>query len=272
MSNIWHCTSADAYELKILSELLSNNIKIANFILNKKGLFLTMTDHHKYISIDMSLDHDKFSRWELNIPENENLYVGINMGQLFKMLKSIKKKDSVDLFITKENPMELSIRVTPKDGARNTVSTIKIQNTQHLKIDLPSNYKKSILLSSSGYQKSMKDLADVNTSKVKITAKKFYMCMEVNAGEIMKKKAEFGIESKSDPIEYEQTFSFEHLTKISKIAGLNTNMQIYYNTNSIPLCFKSMIKNLGNISIYIKSDEQIEKDKREQNSSESDSE
>ena len=56
---------------------------------------------------------------------------------------------------------------------------------------------------------------------------------------------------------YKEDFNTETLSRISKLAGLSTNIQIFPGK---PLYFKSNIGNLGEINIYIKSKDQIEKD------------
>ena len=55
--------------------------------------------------------------------------------------------------------------------------------------------------------------------------------------------------------EYSQEFSTEQLCRITKLAGLSTNMQIFPGK---PLLFKSNVGSLGKISIFIKSKEQLE--------------
>ena len=56
-----------------------------------------------------------------------------------------------------------------------------------------------------------------------------------------------------------QEFDTEMLTRISKISGLNNIMQIQQK-EGLPLKITSAVGNLGQISIYLKSKEQIEED------------
>ena len=83
----------------------------------------------------------------------------------------------------------------------------------------------------------------------------------------MKRNVEFGETGDSDDEndssnrspEYNQDFETEQLSRITKMAGLSTNMQIY-TKNGSPLLFKSDIGNIGKIAIYIKSKDLIEKE------------
>ena len=59
----------------------------------------------------------------------------------------------------------------------------------------------------------------------------------------------------NDSPEFSQEFNTEQLCRITKLSGLSGNIQVYPGK---PIRFSSNIGNLGKISIYIKSKDQIE--------------
>jgi hypothetical protein len=61
MPYIFRCKTNEGYRIKILAELLSNNIKTGCFVIDDKGIFLRMMDHHRSILIDLNLYADNFS-------------------------------------------------------------------------------------------------------------------------------------------------------------------------------------------------------------------
>ncbi len=257
-----HC----AYTIKVLAELLQNNIKTACFEIDKNGIKLCMMDSNRMILIDLYLSSDNFTLYRFK--EKDKLYLGINLSHFYKMLKSIKKKDSMQLFIDEDDRSELGIKVIPKENNRITISFVKIQPIQTLDIDLPTGYDKPIIVSSSEYQKMCKDMARIGKT-TKVYAKNFHIKFICDAGGIMKQRVEFGETGDSDDededengIEYEQDFNTEYLSKIAKIAGLGVNMQIYPK-NGLPLMFRSTVGSLGKISIYIKSLDLLEQDDEE---------
>ena len=93
--------------------------------------------------------------------------------------------------------------------------------------------------------------------------KNFIFVFLCNAGSVYSREVLFGevddneSEDEGDDIKYEDDFEIEQLLRIIKIAGLNNTMQIFPQKTQ-PLLFKSNIGNLGAISIYVKSKEQIE--------------
>jgi len=253
MTFIFKAKSQEAYCIKILAELLSNNIKTGCFVVDEKGISLCMMDHHRTILIDLLLEADNFSIYKFNAPKK--LYLGINLNHFHKMLRSIKKKDSIEIYIDERQPTDLAIKVIPKENNRVSTSFIKIQNVQNLDIDIPTGHTKPVIVSSSEYNKMIKDMSNIGTT-MKVIAKNFSIEFNCNAGGILKRKVEFGERSDSDDSEeYSQDFITEQLCRITKLSGLSSNIQIFPGK---PLLFRSNIGSLGKISIYIKSKEQIE--------------
>ena len=255
-----HC----AYTIKILAELLQNNIKTACFEIDEDGVKLCMMDHHRTILIQVSLESENFTLYKFKC--KDKLFLGINLNHFHKMLKSIKKKDSMQLFINDDSPNDLGIKVIPKENNRITTSFVTIQEIQTIDIDIPEGYGKPIIVPSSEYQKMCKDMAHIG-SMINVVARNFHIKFRCNAGGVMKRHVEFGEMGDSDDqeedddnvVEYNQDFDTEQLSRITKMAGLSTSMQIYPKQGK-PLLFKSAIGSLGKISIYIKSKDLIEKE------------
>lgn len=256
MSLIFKCKSNEAYCIKILAELLSNNIKTGCFVIDDTGIYLRMMDHHRSILIDLNLNANNFQVYKFN---SKKIYLGINLNHFHKMLKSIKKKDSIELFITEDAPNDLGIKVIPKENNRVTTSYIKIQNVQNLDINIPTGYSKPIIVSSSEYQKLVKEMSSIG-STLKVLSKNYSIEFSCNAGGILKRTVQFGEifdddATDKDSSEYEQEFVTDQLCRITKLSGLSNNMQIFPGK---PLLFTSSVGSLGKISIYIKSKEQID--------------
>jgi proliferating cell nuclear antigen len=256
-----HC----AYTIKILAELLQNNIKTACFEIDEEGIRLCMMDHHRTILIQLFMESENFTLYRFKA--KEKLFLGINLNHFHKMLKSIKKKDSMQLFIESESPTDLGIKVIPKENNRITTSFVKIQGIQTLDIDIPEGYGKPIIVPSAEYQKMCKDMTHIGTI-INVVSRNFHIKFRCNAGGVMKRHVEFGEMDESDNeseseehiTEYNQDFDTEQLSRITKMAGLSSNMQIYPHDGK-PLRFSSSIGSLGKLSIYIKSKDLIEKEK-----------
>jgi proliferating cell nuclear antigen len=261
-TTIFKAKTGEAYYIKVLAELLSNNLKTGCFEINEEGIFLRQMDSQRKTLIDLELLFDSFSVYKFKGEEEE--YLGINLSHFHKMLKSIKKKDSLQLLIHSDQPNDLAIETIPKENTRKTTSYIKIQKTQNLDIEMPTGYGKPVIVPSTEFQKTMKDLLNIGSS-VRVEAKGFQIRFTSDADDILKRCVEFGeapdaddSDSEDTTPDYNQTFATDQLSRVAKIAGLSNTIQIF---PGHPLLFRSSVGSLGKISIYIKSNEESENEK-----------
>lgn len=250
MPIVFKAKTDQGHQFKILSELLQNNIKLACFEIDESGIRLRTMGENQTILIDLDLKSDHFSifNFKLDAP----LIMGIQVAFFYRMVKNVKKKDSIELFIDSEHMSELGIKIIPKEGDRITTSTVKIQNIQNISIELEDEYKKPVIVKSTDFQKLCKEITISSTTQ--ITTCGSLIKFTVNSGEVMKRCSEFGERDEDDDEseQYEEDFETEKLIKIAKLSGFSSNINIY-SKNGYPLMFKSAIGTLGEIKIYIKS-------------------
>lgn len=264
MQQLFKCKTGEAYHIKVLSEILTNNLKTGCFELDEKGIKLKMFDHHRKTLVDLYMLSENFSLYKFK--SDSKISMGLNLNHFHKMLKSIKKKDSLELFIDSSNNNELSIKTIPKENTRITTSGIKIQTIQNLEIDIPEGYGKPVIVPSAEFQKMCKDLSSIGSTNIKVIAKTFQISFIADADGILKRKVVLGEQDyddddeDEDKINYESTFSTDQLSRITKIAGLSNTMQIFPASNNLPLLFRSCIGSLGKLSIYVKSTELVEQE------------
>ena len=130
------CKTGEAYQIKVLAELLTNNLKTGCFEVSMEGITLRMFDHPRKTLVDLRLLGENFSLYKY--PSTEKFCMGLNLNHFHRMLKSIKKKDSLQLFIDPSAPHELGIKTIPKENTRITTSGIKIQEIQNLDVEIPT--------------------------------------------------------------------------------------------------------------------------------------
>ena len=266
MPIIFKCKSMEAYQIKILAELLTNNLKHGCFDLTDDGITLRMFDQPRRTLVDMNLQAENFSLYKFK--SDDKFCLGLNLNHFHKMLKSIKKKDSLQLFINSETPNELGIKTIPKENTRITTSGIKIQNIQNVEADVPLGYGKPVIVPSPDFQKMCKELSSIGSTNIRVKARGFHIDFIADADGILKRKVRLGETDDSDEeneVEqvstfYEATFTTDQFTRINKIAGLSSTMQIFSGSNDLPLLFRSSVGSLGKISVYIKSKELLDKE------------
>lgn len=264
---LFRCKTNDANTIKVLLELLHNNIKTGCFEISSRGIYLCMTDSNRRTLLHLSLESRQFNYFYVKSPHTP-LNIGVNLIYTYKMLKTVKKKDSLQLFIRENAPSDLGIQIVPKDNGRLMTSYVRIQTIQHLDIQAPEPYFHSILISSSEFSKMCKDMLSISsTMTIMMTQYNIHFsCLlgsvysrEVILGETMMDDT-LGSSSifptQSTPL-FKDEFDTEQLSRIFKIAGLSSTINIHTAEN-MPLLIECKVGNLGKISIYVKSRQQMQ--------------
>jgi proliferating cell nuclear antigen PCNA len=258
----------EGFTLKVLIELLQNNLRTAFFTADRNGITLRMMDDNRIILVDLNLEAKNFTLYRFMPPDRPPLHMNVNLTHLYDIVRSIKKCDSLQFFVDdspgKENDLGIKIK-SDRNGTHGTSSAIKILPVQHIAMDLPDGYNRSINIPSGEFQKLCKGLTRISTvTKVSSQGFTIKFCSEKEG--IIGRTTEFGDaddsdtdEYKDEEVTYDETFDSEQFVRISKIAGLNKTMQVFP-SKSRPLMFRSPIGNLGYIAIYIKGKAQIERD------------
>ena len=86
--------------------------------------------------------------------------IGINTEALNKLLKRIKKKDSIILSIPPSFNV-LNIRIFQPDSPSNGMASLKIVKAQWVEIDVPTEYGEPINIKGKEFQSDMKELRDI---------------------------------------------------------------------------------------------------------------
>jgi hypothetical protein len=261
MSVKFKCKTGEAYQIKVLAELLTNNLKTGCFEVNDDGIILRMADQPRMTLVDLNLLSENFSLYKFN--QKNKLCLGLNLNHFHKMLKSIKKKDCLQLFINEDTPTELGI---------------KIQNIQNVEADIPVGYGKPVIVPSPDFQKMCKELSSIGSSNICVLADKFHIDFIADADDILKRVVRLGETDDSDEDDseedeksiYKATFTTDQFTRINKISGLGTTMQIFPGSPDLPLLFRSSVGSLGKISVFIKSKELVDKELQQTDSDDSD--
>ena len=117
-----------------------------------------------------------------------------------------------------------------------------------------------------------KNICTSNTTKfftnILVQARGFHIDFIADADGILKRKVRLGESDDSDDEDsveavatsYDATFTTDQFTRINKIAGLGSTMQIFSGSKDLPLLFRSSVGSLGKISVYIKSKELLDKE------------
>jgi hypothetical protein len=171
------------------------------------------------------------------------------------MVKNMKKKDVIEIYILKSKPDCLGVKIIPNNSNKITNSFIQIHLIQNILIDKPEEYKYSVLIDTNDFQKMCKDMNIINND-IEIISGKSFIKFECKMDNVYSKDVVFG-DFDENQIIHRDIFELDRLIKIIKISGLSKYCNIYLTPN-VPLKFKVAIGCIGSLNIYVKSKQQME--------------
>ena len=243
----------EGHIFKVLIELLQGIINSACFTINHDGIFLRMFDSHQKILVNLELNSSNFNVFELT----EEMNLGLNLGHFYKMLKSIKKKDPVLLYVDDKAPDQLQFIICPHDNTRKVHTSIQIKSMQSVTCPLPGPFNHPVKISAIDFQSALKDMININ-STLRIKMHRYSVHFSCESNNICSRSVVFGELDEHDPnILYDEKFDMEIFTRILKISGIGKSLDIHNGGIHEPLCIKTNIGHLGKISLYIKSNAHI---------------
>ena len=257
MKYLFKAKTREGFVLKLISEMLSNFIKYPPFHIDHNGIYLRAMDQACETLVDLDLPRENFPGFKCLNPLN---FI-VNSSHFYRLLKTIKKKDSVTMFISEQFPMKLGICVEPNDEySERVVTYINITYIQPEDIDLPDGYGDPIIVTSKNFQK-LKILHSIG-SELKVTIFNQNIKFFVNGKNLFSREISIGQDDDDEDVvnnskSFCQTFVTSSITQLTKCAGQSGNVQILAD-EELPLQIKMRTGSLGNLTVYIKSKELVE--------------
>lgn len=261
MTTIFMFKTSEAFLIKTLIELLQHSIPTAGFEINASGIFLRSPDTQKRMIFDIELKRDNFDQYRYDYCE-ESIKIGLDISSLYRMLKIIKKKDCLKWIIYEEELTKLYVEISPKESGRlKVIDSIPILAFQNIIMQLPNEFTHHVTINSDDYKCIIKGIKDqVNDSMLAVSMSDYSVKFSYSKSpeSVFSKHVLFGDELEPFVSVYYDEFDVEQFSQINKLSSLCKKIKMYSGDHRVlPLKMEVDIGNLGKISIYIKSRNQI---------------
>jgi hypothetical protein len=181
-------------------------------------------------------------------------------------MKTIRKKDSLTLFITEDQPHELKISVSQGTENIESTSTIRIMLVHPSDIEILDYSDKSYVNCTGKDFQKIKNLSNIG-KKTDIILKNKEVVFDCDGGDVISKSIKIGedVESKEECNEsLVVSVNTTYISSLSKIASISSNVLIYICENS-PIKITFDIPTIGDFNIFIKTNKLIDEEESQQN-------
>jgi proliferating cell nuclear antigen len=238
---------------RILIEALKEILTDANLEFDETGIKIMAMDSSHTVLVHLKLNSEQFEEFTCK----HKLILGINMINLFKLIKTMSNNDTLTLYVEEDNQSVLGIKI--ENTEKNTITRYKL-NLMDLSQDNiqipPTVFESVITLPSSDFQKICRDMHNLADdieiksvgSQLIFNCKGDFASQETCIGE-----ANSGMTfiQNQNPDEIVQgLFALKHLVLFSKCTNLCNSIELYLK-NDYPLIIKYTVASLGSIKLCL---------------------
>lgn len=235
---------------RILIEALKEILPDTNIEFNGKGIRIITMDSSHTVLVHLRLDGSQFEQYFCP----EKLVVGINMLNLFKLIKTMNNTETLTLYIEKSDPSRLGIRI--ENGEKNTVTNFKLNllDLDEEEIEVPpAKFSSVINIPSGDFQKICRDMNNLSSlieikslnNQLIFTCQGDFAQQETVMGESTTNGICY-VEKQNEYDIIQGVFSLKHLVLFTKCTNLCNSISMFLQ-NDYPLIISYQVGSLGEV-------------------------
>lgn len=245
--------TVQASAFRILVEALKEILTDANLDIDETGIKVMAMDSSHTVLVHLRLHSNNFDHFYIK----NKMVLGVNMINLFKLIKTMGNNDTLTLFIREDNESVLGIRLENIDNNTRTTYELNLMDLHEDNIQIPPAEFGSVITMPSGeFQKRCRDmhgLADeIEIQSIEnqliLRCKGDFASQETIVGETNRGMSFLKNENPEEIVQ--GIFALKHLVLFSKCTNLSNSIELYLK-NDYPLIIKYNVASLGEIKLCL---------------------
>ena len=241
---VFSAKTSGSDDLKAIISAISTLVEEATFVANTEGITFRGMDPSHVALIDISWPNSAFEKYKCD----SDIKFGVRIDEFSKLIKRAEKKDSIEISISEENMLLVTI-------GKNKKYKMRLIESSATDTPLPKiPYDAKIELSTTAFDKILGDVqvvSDYLTIQASESASEF--SGKGDSGEVIieLEKANGDIQdliAKDDSI---GTYSLEYLNPVVKAVGNRAETITCEYSSAKPLRIEFKVANIGRIHFYL---------------------
>lgn len=240
-------TSIQGGAIKTLFEVLKEIVHDVALLFDNTGIKLLTMDGARCALVYLKLHAENFEEYSCPLP----VFAGINMNSAFKLLRITGSHDTVTLYMDKQCPHELGIKITNSDKNSVTDFKLKLLDVDSEDISIPDVQFDSVITMPSAYfQRLCRDMLNIGTTMticsegnmLKLSCNGDFARQETVIGEATAGMAVSTTSAKR----IEGQFNLKYLSLFCKATNLCNSIEMFLKEN-YPLILLYKVASLGDL-------------------------
>jgi proliferating cell nuclear antigen len=236
--------------IKTLIEALKEILNDTVIEINNECIKIVTMDNSHIILVHMKLFAEKFEYYTCNKP----ISIGINMLNLYKIIKTVNNNDVLTLFIYQNNLNQLGIKIENMEKNTKTTYFLNLLDLNNDQFEIPEvEFNSVITLPSNDFQKMMRDMNNIaDFVEIKNVDNKFILTCQGDfcSQETVLSDNELVIISGNNKDIIQGNFNLKYLVLFTKCTNLSNTVELYLK-NDYPLIIKYTVASLGSIKLCL---------------------
>ena len=250
---IFNIKTVQSGAVRILIEALKEILTDGNITVDSNGIKLIAMDSTHSVLIHLKLEAQNFEYFKCNNP----ITIGLNMLNLFKLIKTMTNSETLTLFIEKNNENQLGIIIHNSEKNSQTTYKLNLLDIENKELNIPpAEFDTELTFPSSDFQKIIRDMINIS-DKIDIKSIGNKLVLSCNGDfasqETVLGETDNGVQftsCKSSEYPIQGLYSLKYLILFTKCTNLCNIINIYIK-NDYPLIIKYNIASIGDIKLCL---------------------
>lgn len=247
--------TVQATTFKQMIDALKEILMDVNLEFDKTGIKIVAMDTTHVVLVHLKLEADKFEKYYCE----KKMYVGINMIKLQMLIKTIANGDILTLFVEKNDPNNLGIRI--ENSEKNVLTTYRLSMLDINAIEYeipPINVLTIITMPSTDLQKIVRDMHNLSDNieiryvedQLRFSCSSDFVNQETILGTDKNSNLSVLKNEENNHEIIQGIYSSKYLSMFTKCTNLHNVVEIYLK-NNFPLILKYNVASLGVIKLCL---------------------
>ena len=241
---VMYLKTIQAAALKSVFEVLKDIINDVNVYFTPKGVHILTLDTARVTLVHMTLGAENFEEYECTT----EIAAGLNMANMYKLLKSISSTDALSLRVVNRDYMEISIENLVKKSS--TDFKLKLLDINEDVLELPDIHMNVVTtMPSVDFQRIARDMGNW-ASEMSIVRDGPHLILSCQ-GDIADQTTK--IEFPESVSRTGSVFSLKYINLFTKATNMCSSVQLMQDSvnENMPIIFRYTIANLGDLRFYL---------------------
>lgn len=247
---LFRIRTVKASPIRTLSEALKEILTEANIEVDQTGLKIMAMDGTHTVLVHLRLHADRFDEYKCA----QKYILGINMINLFKLVKTMSNNDSLIMFMEKRDTTKMGIVIMNGEKQMETTFNLNLIELDINPIEIPPvQFSAIITMPSLDFQKIIRDMSTLGET-VEITSASNQLILKCR-GDFAEQETVFSVGqgmsvAKSHSEIVQGNFLLKHLVLFTKCTSLCSDISIYLK-NDYPIIIEYSVAGLGEIKLAL---------------------